>query len=301
MENTPLQKASFLVLRILGSLLYILAGILHLAKTAEPTARLEKAAFAPLVTWIAPAETLIILSGIGLLLGGVLLFVGFRTRLAALALAGILVPITLTVQVNNPEGAGPLFKNVALLGILFFFMVNGARYYSLDQVLEAKKKIKKNMKVVHSGKYVAMLATAIMFVLGSCATGTTVAQTPPATAQGAATAAAKKDYAVLISQPNHLKAAVNTAQTIKSDSKYNSNSFVIMACGKSVEAFLKDSKMVQEFEAGKAAGVTYRICGMSMKKFNIDKSQLMDGVEVVPNGLTHMFDLQLQGYNTVEL
>lgn len=298
MENKPIQKASYLVLRIMGSLIFMVAGINHLLQTAGPTARLEKAPFAPYVTWMAPAEILIILSGIGLLLCGVLLFVGYKTKLAAFGLMAILIPITLTIQLDNPEGAGPLFKNIALLGMLFFFMVNGATEYSLDKLLGLKSKNQTKMKLINSNKYTAMLAAGIMFFLSSCATGTTVAQPAPAQ-QGAA--AAKSNYAVLVSQPNHLKAAVNTAQAVKSDSKYNSDSFVIMACGKSVEAFVQGSDMAQEIEAGRKAGVTYRICGMSMKKFNIDKSQLMDGVEVVPNGLTHMFDLQLQGYTTVEL
>ena len=298
MENKPLQKASYLVLRIMGSLIFVVAGINHLLQTAGPTARLEKASFAPYVTWIAPAETLIILSGIGLLLCGVLLFVGYKTRLAAFGLMSILIPITLTIQLDNPEGAGPLFKNVALLGMLFFFMANGATEYSLDKLFKQNNKNQTKMRFINSNKYTAMLAVGFMFLLGSCATGTTVAQ--PAPAQQSA-AAAKSNYAVLISQPNHLKAAVNTAQTIKADSKYNSDSFVVMACGKSVEAFVQGSDMAQEIEAGRKAGVTYRICGMSLKKFNIDKSQLVEGVEVVPNGLTHMFDLKLQGYNTVEL
>jgi intracellular sulfur oxidation DsrE/DsrF family protein len=110
-----------------------------------------------------------------------------------------------------------------------------------------------------------------------------------------------KKYAVLISQPNHLRAAVNTAETITKDSRYKRESFVVMACGKSVEAFVKGSDMAQEFEKGKAAGITYRVCGMSLKQFNIDASSLVDGVEVIPNGLTYMFDLQEQGYTTVEL
>src|SRR5690606_23646719 len=128
MENTPLQKISFLVLRIMGSLIFILAGFNHILQTAGAAARLEKAPFAGLATWIAPAETLIILSGVGLLIGGSMLLAGFKTRLAAALLLAILIPITLTVQVGA-EGSGPLFKNIALIGMLLFFIVNGAVYY----------------------------------------------------------------------------------------------------------------------------------------------------------------------------
>ena len=136
-----------------------------------------------------------------------------------------------------------------------------------------------------------------MVLLGSYAT--TNAQS---SAQQRTTAPTKgKNYAVLISQPNHLKAAVNTAESITKDSHYKRESFVVMACAKSVEAFKKDGGMAAEIEKGRAAGVTYMLCGMSLKQFNIAATDLVDGVEVTPNGLTYMFDLKQKGYTTVEL
>ncbi|PVY42237.1 DoxX family membrane protein [Pontibacter virosus] len=298
MENNLLQKLSFLVLRIMGSLIFIMAGFNHLLQTAGAAARLEKAPFAHLASWIAPAETLIILSGVGLLIGGSMLLAGFKTRLAAALLLAILIPITLTVQVGA-EGSGPLFKNIALIGMLLFFIVNGAVHYGLDQTFFQNKQMKSTLKNKISGNYVAVLAVGLLMFLGSCATGTTAAQSTPATTTAAEVGG--KKYAVLISQPNHLKAAVNTAETITKESRYQRESFVVMACGKSVEAFVKGSNMAQEFDKGKAAGITYRVCGMSLKQFNIDASTLVDCVEVIPNGLTYMFDLQEQGYTTVEL
>jgi intracellular sulfur oxidation DsrE/DsrF family protein len=158
---------------------------------------------------------------------------------------------------------------------------------------------RKNMLVTLKSRSMLVLATfGLFFLLGSCTTTNSVAKT--ATQQGPVTTT-KQQYAVLISQPDHLKAAVNTAETITKESKYNSGAFVIMACGKSVQAFVKGGDMSQVFESGKKAGVTYRVCGMSLKKFDIDPGTLMNGVEVVPNGLTHMFDLKLQGFTTVEL
>lgn len=70
---------------------------------------------------------------------------------------------------------------------------------------------------------------------------------------------------MLISQPNHLKAAVSIAGAIMPNSPYNRESFVVMACAKFVEAFVKGNDMAQEFEKGKAAGGNYKVCGMSLK------------------------------------
>ncbi|MBC5994381.1 DsrE family protein [Pontibacter cellulosilyticus] len=297
MEITPKQKISFLVLRIMASLIFIVAGISHFVKTAGAAARLENAPFAHLATWMAPAETLIILSGIGLLLGGFMLLAGYKTKLAAAGLLAILIPITLTVQVGSGD-YGPLFKNVALTGVLIFFIVNGAVHYGLDQAMELKKRMRQSVTTIQRGNYAAVLVTGLL-LLGSCASTTSVAQST--SQQDTATQAAKKKYAVLISQPNHLKAAVNTAETITKESKYNRETFVVMACGKSVEAFKKDGAMAAEIEKGRAAGVTYMLCGMSLKKFNIDPATLVEGIEITPNGLTYMFDLKQQGFITVEL
>ncbi len=264
MEINFKEKISFLVLRSMGSLIFIMAGLSHFINTTGAAARLEKAPFAHLTTWIAPAETLIILSGIGLLIGGLMLLVGFKTKLAAAGLLAILIPITLTVQVGGGDN-GPLFKNIALLGMLVFFIVNGAMYYGLDQVLELKKKA--GMTPIRSGTYVTVLAIGLMTLLGSCAT--TSAQS---TSQEVTTPTATKKYAVLISQPNHLKAAVNTAESITKESKYNRESFVVMACGKAVEAFKKDGGMAAEIAKGRTAGVTYMLCGMSLNQFKIAPS-----------------------------
>lgn len=294
MVTTPKQKISFLVLRSMASFIFIVAGISHLLKTSGAAARLEKAPFAYLATWIAPAETLIILSGIGLLLGGFMLLLGFKTKLASAGLLAILIPITLTVQVGSGD-YGPLFKNVALIGLLIFFIVNGAVYFGLDQVLEQKKKA--SLAPLPGGTYAVVVALGLMVLLGSCATISAQSSTQqPTTAPTAG-----KHYAVLISQPNHLKAAVNTAESITRDSQYKRESFVVMACAKSVEAFKKDGGMAAEIEKGRAAGVTYMLCGMSLKQFNIAAADLVDGVEVTPNGLTYMFDLKQKGYITVEL
>ncbi|EMR03322.1 DsrE family protein [Cesiribacter andamanensis] len=298
MESTPLQRISYLALRLMGSLIFIMAGLNHLFDTAGPSARLQKAPLGDLATWMAPAETLVMLAGIGLLIGGLALLAGFITRLAAAGLLAILIPITLTIQVAA-EGSGPLFKNIALGGILLFFIANGSVWYGLDQWLHHRKITSMKTKNNHKN-YVAALVIGLL-TLTACIPTALPAQTATPAAEKSAPATSAKNYAVLISQPNHVKAAVNTAEAITPSSTYQRQQFVVMACAKSVEAFVKGSAMEQEIQKGKAAGVTYRICGMSLTQFTIDPASLVEGVEIIPNGLTHMFELQAQGFITVEL
>lgn len=67
---------------------------------------------------------LIILSGIAMLAAGFLFLIGYKTKWAALILMAVLIPITLTVQVGQITTLGPLFKNIAILGGLLFFVLN---------------------------------------------------------------------------------------------------------------------------------------------------------------------------------
>src|SRR5690606_16135276 len=110
MQANKLNKVSFLALRIMGSLIFITAAFNHLFQVEKAAARLEKAKMGFLATSWADPETLVILSGIGLLAGGLMLLAGFQTKKAALLLMLILIPITITMQMGSAATLGPLFK-----------------------------------------------------------------------------------------------------------------------------------------------------------------------------------------------
>jgi putative oxidoreductase len=130
-----LSHAAF---RTLFSLIFLVAGIGHLVAPAKIAARLESAPFGYLATSMASAETLVLLAGVALVAGGTGLLAGAKTRLSALLLIAVLVPITLTVQVGSGD-LGPLFKNVALLGGLIHFATNGAPALSVDRLFAVRR------------------------------------------------------------------------------------------------------------------------------------------------------------------
>lgn len=109
------------VFRVLLSGIFVTAGWAHLVRPDDVVARLLAAPRAHLATAVAPAELLVGATGVVLLVGGLALLLGLKTRVAAVVLAVCLVPITVTVQLS-PERLGPLFKNIALLGGLIHFM-----------------------------------------------------------------------------------------------------------------------------------------------------------------------------------
>lgn len=133
-----MEKLSYLILRGMSSMIFIMAGLNHLIHSEQAVKKLEQAELAYLATWIAPVEILILLSGIGLLLGGISFLIGFQAKISSLVLLLILIPITLTIQVSDAGTNGPLFKNIALMGVLIFFMMNGAVSYGIDQFIHNK-------------------------------------------------------------------------------------------------------------------------------------------------------------------
>ena len=67
------------------------------------------------------------MSGLIMVTGGIFLLLGFMQRKVALALLMMLIPITLSVQLDNLNDLGPFFKNVAIAGSLIF-IINFKQY-----------------------------------------------------------------------------------------------------------------------------------------------------------------------------
>jgi putative oxidoreductase len=123
---------SDLVFRVLFSLIFLVAGVGHFGQQDVMLARLDAAPLGHLAQLFGPPELLMSLSGVVLVLGGLALAFGWRTRIAAAALILTLIPITVTVHVGDPDHVGPFFKNVALLAGLLHFGVRGAGAYSIE-------------------------------------------------------------------------------------------------------------------------------------------------------------------------
>lgn len=109
---------------------------------------------------------------------------------------------------------------------------------------------------------------------------------------------AGQDYAVLVRNMNHLKAALKTVEMMKEDNAYAIDHFEIVICGKEVTQLNDNAGLIGH---ATKAGITLSACGMSLKKFSIGEDELPQGVGVVPNGLIRIFDLQEKGYKTITL
>ena len=121
--------------RVLFSLIFLGAGLMHLVRPQELVARLIEASMSWLATAVASPSVLILLTGVILVPAGLALLLGFWTRPAA-------VLLMIAVDFGNPRDMGPLFKNIALFGGLIHFAVKGAGAYALDNRLQRNRAIR---------------------------------------------------------------------------------------------------------------------------------------------------------------
>ena len=130
--NENLRRYAEPVLRVSISLIFIIGGLGHFGEHDLTLARIHDS---PWHSWILKAgepSLLLWLSGVVFIVAGTALALGWKTRIAALSLFATLIPITVTIHIA-PGHVGPLFKNVAILGALFFIFCRGAGRIALDR------------------------------------------------------------------------------------------------------------------------------------------------------------------------
>lgn len=275
------RQLAFLVSRVLLAPIFISAGLGHVLQPAKIAARLDAAALGHLATVFAPSVLLVVISGVALLAGGLALLVGYQTRLAAAGLALVLIPITITVQIGNPSGWGPFFKNVALFGALAQFALIGARSWSVDALLSRRPTMGRMAAIGASALLVASLAIP---ALASDVSKSDDSKKP-------------RRVAFLLQAPRPLKNVLATAQELRADGA----EVTVMACGQSVRSLVTGGDNEAIAHQAREDGIRIAACGLTLNELSIEAETLTRGVEVVPNGLLEMLRLQELGYRTVDL
>lgn len=122
--------------RVLTSLIFIIGGLGHFGRHQMMLDRMEESPWRDTVNAIADPSLLLWLSGAAFVVFGIALALGFMTRLSALVILVTLLPITFFTHVA-PDHTGPLFKNIAIMGVLLLLMAKGGGAWSLDRRLIA--------------------------------------------------------------------------------------------------------------------------------------------------------------------
>lgn len=120
------------IFRVATSLIFIIGGTGHFAAHDHMLERMNDSPWRELVSLVGDPSWLLWLSGAAFVVFGITLALGYLTRVSALLLLITLIPITIAVHVA-PGHAGPLLKNIAIMGALLHFYANGARRFALDR------------------------------------------------------------------------------------------------------------------------------------------------------------------------
>ncbi|HEY0354968.1 MAG TPA: DoxX family protein [Flavisolibacter sp.] len=128
-----MTKQQFMLFRSLSSLIFIYAGIKHVMNPDEIFKRLGASSIYSLVPYEILFRTAILFSGVVMILGGLFMLAGFQTRKTAVVLLAMIIPITLTTQLENLDDLGPFFKNVAIAGSLLLI--------SKTKIYDSKKNV----------------------------------------------------------------------------------------------------------------------------------------------------------------
>lgn len=106
----------------------------------------------------------------------------------------------------------------------------------------------------------------------------------------------------MLRQTEHINQAIKTIDEIKSaSSQLNTGSIAIIVCGEAVTSLTTDEAKHWMQQLSKYENVSLMACGLSLDKFKKTKEELVPGVLYTRNGFIKAFELQKQGYLSVEL
>jgi intracellular sulfur oxidation DsrE/DsrF family protein len=77
----------------------------------------------------------------------------------------------------------------------------------------------------------------------------------------------------------------------------------VVVYGQGLDLVLKDkstkAEAIQQLLADK--NVSFKVCAMTMKRNNVDKNELLPGVEVVPDGIYEIISKQHKGWGYIKV
>ena len=77
----------------------------------------------------------------------------------------------------------------------------------------------------------------------------------------------------------------------------------VVLYGQSLDMVVKDRSVVADAVQGLTSNknVTFKVCNIAMKHHNLDKSQLLQGVDVVPDGIYEIITRQGEGWGYIKV
>lgn len=110
-----------------------------------------------------------------------------------------------------------------------------------------------------------------------------------------------KNYIVLTRNIKQLKPIILAAKDLAAEDGSQFGKFKVIICGKTITNVTQMNKMAPYLEMAEKNHVELYACGLSLKKFQVNPKNLPKQIHVTKNGLLYDFQLQKEGYMSIEL
>lgn len=104
-----------------------------------------------------------------------------------------------------------------------------------------------------------------------------------------------------VTEETRVQAAVNGAINLQMDKSVEIAEVVIVANGGAVRGFMKNGRMEEHSLKALNHGIMIRVCDNSLLGLRIDRSRLLEGVEIVKSGVGELTRLQSQGFAYIRI
>ena len=103
-------------------------------------------------------------------------------------------------------------------------------------------------------------------------------------------------FHLIDADPDQQRTCLTIAHNLLKDDSVHIDDVVIVAQARGIEPVLADGDYADRVRTLQDEGVTFRACGNTLESREMDESDLVDGVEVVPSGAGELTRLQDDGY-----
>lgn len=111
-----------------------------------------------------------------------------------------------------------------------------------------------------------------------------------------------KDYALLISNPRHVKGVLKMLESMRNDkTQLQYRKARVVLYGDAIHMAKKGSEITSLIKESKERNVTVAVCNQALTRLKVPKSDILSTVEVVDNAYYEMLRLKTEGYISLDL